>query len=972
MSIKKKILLGVTPIFVLAVVLFVGLRMAPAATTIKNNEVATTTPGGGSSITLKGNQQNVTVTSSTYKSEFEFNAIAPHWKEQNGGDKARTVSVRASVNGHKWSDWVAVEVMPPQKDGAPHADELFPEAPIFITGKYFQYKVALSRNGGKAPVVEDLKVAYFDSRESKVSMLMKAVKSFLSPVAVAANAQPNVISRAAWGSPDPTGLAFRGTDRYWDPAYAPTKQIFIHHTVDSNYESQSDGAALVRAIWQYHTNTLGWGDIGYNYLVDESGKIYEGRAGGSNIVGGHVYGYNTGSMGVALLGCFQPNDATCNSLNGGNTAYPSSAMQTSLFSLLSWKSTEYEIDPSAQQVFCKQDTSGCLLLYTISGHRDAYPTSCPGDLAETLLTYIRSQTSGLKVAGYAYSAKQISFPSVNLGDSTEKSVTLSYKNTGSTTWSQGGTGHIVLGTANPSDHASAFQGSDWLSSNRAAYLNETSVAPGATGTFTFKIKNPAGYTGDWHEYFRLVAEGVADFGGFSGLPVVTRQMSSEYAGESPYPQLFPGQTTTSYLSYKNTGNVSWYDDTSIGTAPAGSAPMRLATSHPINRPSGFGGTWGGDQNRASGAFAAVYQSDGSTLAPDQHVAQPGQIVKFNFEVSIGANLAPGVYREYFQPIMEGLSTMNDPGTFLDVTVREPIYTSEFSWQSAYPSMQQGQGADASMRYKNSGNQAWYDDASLGSAAVGTKPVHLATSNGINRRSALGGLWGGDQNRAAYRFGKVYEGDGTTLATSQHIAQPGQIVQFDFRFKADYGLGSGMYHEYFQPIVEGGSNMTDQGTFLDVAVRQGTYLSEFYSQSPYLTLIRPGSGTATTPAYFMYKNIGNATWYDATSTPIGSRPSVLATTDPINRSSALADTATWGNPIDRNRATYKFAGVYEADGTTLAADQHVAQPGQIAKFSFDFAAISTTTLGTYREYFQEIIEGGPTMNDVGTFLDVKVQ
>ncbi len=331
-------------------------------------------------------------------------------------------------------------------------------------------------------------------------------------------------------------------------------------------------------------------------------------------------------------------------------------------------------------------------------------------------------------------------------------------------------------------------------------------------------------------------------------------------------------------------------------------------------------------------------------------------------------MAPGVYPEYFQPVAEGSPTgsFNDPGTFLNVTTQPQIYSSAFSGQSGYPSLTVGQQTNSYFSYKNTGNMAWYDDAGLGGAPAGAKPVHLATSHPLNRGSGFGGAWGGDNNRPVGSFTAVFESDGATLAANQHVAQPGQIVKFTFTLTGPNTIPSGTYREYFQPIMEGGSAMNDPGTFLDITLLPYTYSDSYFNQSNYPTISRGG----TTSGYFLYKNTGSVAWYDITSALRGVHPTILATSRPINRSSVFSD-SSWCNNVDKNRATCTFAAVYEADGTTLAPNQHIAQPGQIAKFSFNFTASSTQPVGTYREFFQPITEGVTTMDDVGSFLDVGV-
>ena len=150
--------------------------------------------------------------------------------------------------------------------------------------------------------------------------------------------------------------------------------------------------------------------------------------------------------------------------------------------------------------------------------------------------------------------------------------------------------------------------------------------------------------------------------------VLMPSYASGFAGQSSYPIMAQGGSFTGFIQYKNEGGSSWYDDASVGTAPSGTKPVHLATTSPINRSSAFGSSWGGDKNRPSVNFAAVYESNGTTLAADQHVARPGQIVKFNINFTAPSSIGAGTYRERFVPVIEGSSAMNDVGAFLDVNV----------------------------------------------------------------------------------------------------------------------------------------------------------------------------------------------------------------------------------------------------------------------------------------------------------------
>lgn len=291
--------------------------------------------------------------------------------------------------------------------------------------------------------------------------------------------------------------------------------------------------------------------------------------------------------------------------------------------------------------------------------------------------------------------------------------------------------------------------------------------------------------------------------------------SSQFVNESTgYVSLATGNTTTQWIDYKNTGTAPWYDSISAGAA--GVMPVHLATSHPISRTSIFGASWGGDDNRPAVDFSAVFDADDNTSTSNQHVVQPGQIARFAFVLSAPASAKPGTYQEYFEPLQEGGTVMNDPGTYMYVVVAPPTYSSSFVTESGgYYTINPGSQGSAWFEYRNTGNEPWYDDVSAGGAGV--MPVHLATSHPLSRTSAFGSTWGGDDNRAAVDFGAVYESDGTTLAPDQHVVWPNYVVKFNFTLSVPSNEPPGTYQEYFEPLQEGGSTMNDPGTYLYVNV-----------------------------------------------------------------------------------------------------------------------------------------------------------
>lgn len=152
------------------------------------------------------------------------------------------------------------------------------------------------------------------------------------------------------------------------PAFTVVTHLIVHHSAGPN--TSSDWPAVVRAIWDFHVNVNGWADIGYNWLIDPDGNLYEGR--GDNVLGAHFCGTNSGTMGVCMLGNFQETD-------------PSQDALTQLEKLLAWKSCDASIDPLATAFHA----SSGLNLYRISGHRDGCSTECPGDHLYPLLPQLR-------------------------------------------------------------------------------------------------------------------------------------------------------------------------------------------------------------------------------------------------------------------------------------------------------------------------------------------------------------------------------------------------------------------------------------------------------------------------------------------------------------------------------------------------------------------------------------------------------
>jgi hypothetical protein len=203
----------------------------------------------------------------------------------------------------------------------------------------------------------------------------------------AATVAPAIVPRAEWGASE--------SIRRGPPVYAPRAEFaIVHHTAGTNDYTRAQAAAIVRGVQLFHVRSNGWNDIGYNFLVDRFGTIYEGRYGGvdRNVVGAHALGFNTGSVGIALLGTY------------GSTR-PSAAAQDAIARLVAWRLDLAHVDPTSTLTFVsggseKYAPDAPVTLRAVSGHRDTGSTECPGNALYARLADIAASArsiGGLKI-----------------------------------------------------------------------------------------------------------------------------------------------------------------------------------------------------------------------------------------------------------------------------------------------------------------------------------------------------------------------------------------------------------------------------------------------------------------------------------------------------------------------------------------------------------------------------------------------
>jgi N-acetylmuramoyl-L-alanine amidase len=278
-------------------------------------------------------------------SSARFDLVGLHWR----GTGSVTFRTR-SISG-RWSAWrrAAPEAEDQPNSGSREAgrSEGWRVGNPYWTGP--SDRIQVRRHGD----VGRVRAYFVRSPEQRIPTRALSVAS-----------SPAIIPRLAWSANERITRP---------PLYAADLHLaLVHHTAGSNRYTKAQSAAIVRAIQLYHVRGNGWNDVGYNFLVDKYGQVFEGRAGGvdKNVVGAHAEGFNTGSVGVALLGNYTGTGA-------------SKAALDAIARLLAWRLDLAHVDPLSSLSVpslgnAKFPAGAPVFLRAISGHRDTGFTSCPG------------------------------------------------------------------------------------------------------------------------------------------------------------------------------------------------------------------------------------------------------------------------------------------------------------------------------------------------------------------------------------------------------------------------------------------------------------------------------------------------------------------------------------------------------------------------------------------------------------------
>jgi len=297
-----------------------------------------------------------------------FNLVGLRWS----GASEPELQLRFRRSGEKWSGWLEVGAHSEHGPDAGSGERTRggTSDPVWVgDGDEVQYrsserlravKLHFVNTRGTATRAERIKTA---TRRSANKALLAVAN--VTP-AQAQDGRPAIVPRSAWGAEDCKPKSA--------PQYGQIKAAFVHHTVTANEYTPEEAPSIVLGICRFHRNSNGWNDIGYNFLVDKFGTIYEGRAGGVDraVIGSQAANNNSDTTGISNLGT--------------HTAVPQTEPALrAIADLLRWKLSLHGVPAQGQVTLGSGRT-----IERISGHRDVNSTACPGNALYAQLPAIRA------------------------------------------------------------------------------------------------------------------------------------------------------------------------------------------------------------------------------------------------------------------------------------------------------------------------------------------------------------------------------------------------------------------------------------------------------------------------------------------------------------------------------------------------------------------------------------------------------
>jgi len=336
------------------------------------------------------------VVSEPIEAPKRFNLVGLTWS----GHDEPALSMRTRTDDGRWTKWTAVGAH--AEDGPdPGSDEAAAAGmsnPVWAgEADWVQYRSSERLEGvrlhfvntaGTATATDRLETALRGAANDAVTT---AASLLSADLAGAQETQPSMVSRASWAGDDCPPRT--------KPIYGEVRAAYVHHTVNLNDYSRAEAPQIVLAMCRYHRNTNGWNDIGYNFLVDRFGTLYEGRAGGvgAAVIGAQAEGFNSYSTGIANIGTFS------------NVPQSQAALEA-MARLIRWKlplhgypTNGTAVMRSAGGATNRYPSGSSVRVPRVLGHRDTNATECPGSALYAQLDDLRSLVGGVTPRGTATS-----------------------------------------------------------------------------------------------------------------------------------------------------------------------------------------------------------------------------------------------------------------------------------------------------------------------------------------------------------------------------------------------------------------------------------------------------------------------------------------------------------------------------------------------------------------------------------------
>ena len=349
--------------------------VAPAVQEVRVSGVSSEVPGPGGAIRAQSAARTVVLTEEI--GTRAFSVVGVTWAADDAiGEVEVYVRTRSAAGWSSWSALGGVSEDEPDAGTSEAGARLRGGTSPLWVGQVDGVQARVDVLSGADP--RDVRLSLVDPGESPADGAVAGARLVTS----AASSTPVIRSRADWGADESL--------RRSAPSYASgIHAVTLHHTASSTDYTAEDVPKLLRGFYAYHVKSNGWSDLGYNFVVDKFGRIWEGRAGGTDrpVIGSHTGGFNTGTVGVSVIGTY---DSTA----------MSAAAQEAVAQIAGWRLGLAGKDPEGTvRVYSAGSTrypKGTLVtLPRVFGHQDGSTTACPGEEGMAALPGIRTRAAAV-------------------------------------------------------------------------------------------------------------------------------------------------------------------------------------------------------------------------------------------------------------------------------------------------------------------------------------------------------------------------------------------------------------------------------------------------------------------------------------------------------------------------------------------------------------------------------------------------